>query len=81
VRGYGCTSNAPTSHKQIGDPRSDLKAAVREKKNPAEAGSLGCCCLRLKAANQRDPVVHGTDAAAVLLVAFTQSLGFDDLAA
>jgi hypothetical protein len=25
---YGCTSNAPTSHKQNSDPRSDLKAAV-----------------------------------------------------
>jgi hypothetical protein len=25
---YGCTSNAPTSHKQNGDPRSDPKAAV-----------------------------------------------------
>ena len=28
VRGYGCTSNAPTSHKQNGDPRSDLKPAA-----------------------------------------------------
>jgi hypothetical protein len=27
-RAYGCTSNAPTSHKQNSDPRSDLKAAV-----------------------------------------------------
>ena len=27
VRGYGCTSNAPTSHKQNGDPRSDLTYA------------------------------------------------------
>ena len=25
---YGCTSNAPTSHKPNGDPQSDLKAAV-----------------------------------------------------
>jgi hypothetical protein len=27
VRGYGCTSNAPTSHKQNGDPPSDPQAA------------------------------------------------------
>jgi hypothetical protein len=47
---YGCTSNAPTSHKQNSDPQSDLKAAVLESgwRSPTEHAptEAGTCRVR-----------------------------------